>query len=67
MNALPTQSDELGASVRRLLADKRPDEKVVIIKADEAADYSAIMNAMDQLRAAGIEDMGLVADNPTEQ
>ncbi len=67
MNALQTQSDELGASVRRLLADKRPDEKVVIIKADEAADYSAIMNAMDQLRAAGIEDMGLVADNPTEQ
>ncbi len=67
MNALQTQSDELGASVRRLLADKRPDEKVVIIKADEAAEYSAIMNAMDQLRAAGIEDMGLVADNPTEQ
>ena len=65
MNALEVKADELGESIERLLEDKRPDEKVVIIKADEAADYSVIMDAMDQLRAAGIEDMGLVADNPT--
>jgi biopolymer transport protein ExbD len=34
----------------------------VLIKGDEDAQYSAIMDAMDQLRAAGIEDMGLITD-----
>jgi|SRR5688572_1008732 biopolymer transport protein TolR len=65
MNALPVAVDELGGSVKRLLEGKRPDEKIVLIKADEEADYRVIMEAMDQLRAGGIEDMGLVADNPT--
>jgi len=34
----------------------------VIIKADEDVEYSAVMDAMDALRAAGIEDMGLITD-----
>ena len=37
-------------------------ERIVIIKADEEAQYSAVMDAMDQLRSAGIEDMGLITD-----
>ena len=37
-------------------------EKVVIIKADEDVEYSAVMDTMDQLRMAGIEDMGLITD-----
>jgi biopolymer transport protein ExbD len=32
----------------------------VIIKADEDAQYSAVMAVMDSLRDAGIEDMGLI-------
>ena len=37
-------------------------EKIVLIKADEGVDYSAIMAAMDQLRQAGIEDIGLITE-----
>ena len=37
-------------------------EKIVIIKADEDVEYSAVMDTMDELRAAGIEDMGLITD-----
>ena len=37
-------------------------EKIVLIKADEGVDYSAVMAAMDQLRQAGIEDIGLITD-----
>ena len=34
----------------------------MIIKADIDAEYGSIMEAMDTLRAAGIEDMGLITD-----
>jgi biopolymer transport protein ExbD len=34
----------------------------VVIKADEEVEYGAVMAAMDQLRQAGIEDIGLITD-----
>ena len=40
-------------------------EKVVFIKADEAVDYGEVMATMDALRAAGIEDMGLITEKPS--
>ena len=38
---------------RTILEDKKADEKVVFIKADQGVDYGAVMATMDQLRAAG--------------
>ena len=55
---------QLGRVVRLLLEDKAPDEKVVLIKGDEGVDYRVVMATMDQLRAAGIEDMALVTEKP---
>ena len=37
-------------------------DRIVIIKADVDVEYSAVMDAMDELRASGIEDMGLITD-----
>lgn len=37
-------------------------EKIVLIKADQDAPYSAVMSAMDELRRAGIEDIGLITE-----
>ena len=37
-------------------------ERIILIKADEDARYSAVMDLMDELRASGIEDMGLITD-----
>ena len=34
----------------------------MLIKADEDAPYGKVMEAMDELRAAGIEDMGLITE-----
>ena len=56
--------DKLGEVVKTLLEDKSKDEKVVFIKADQGVDYGSVMAAMDQLRAAGIEDMGLITEKP---
>ena len=56
--------DKLGEVVKTLLEDKKQDEKVVFIKADQGVDYGSVMATMDQLRAAGIEDMGLITEKP---
>jgi biopolymer transport protein ExbD len=37
-------------------------DKVVLIKGDVDASYRTIMQAMDDLRAAGIENIGLITD-----
>jgi biopolymer transport protein ExbD len=60
LNARPIADEDLGDRVNDLLENKK--EKIVLIKADEQADYSAIMMAMDELRSAGIEDIGLIID-----
>ena len=60
LNAKFIATEELGKKVEEALKDKV--EKVVLIKADQDVDYSAVMSAMDQLHQAGIEDIGLVTD-----
>jgi biopolymer transport protein ExbD len=54
--------DDLISEVNRVLENKK--EKTVIIKADRAVEYSAVMEAMDSLRLGGIEDMGLITGTP---
>jgi biopolymer transport protein TolR len=56
------QKDDLINEVNRVLESKK--EKIVIIKADKDVEYGAVMEAMDQLRMGGIEDMGLITNTP---
>src|SRR5579872_3755712 len=51
LNAKPVLQEDLSNKITDILANQK--EKLVLIKADEAADYSYIMEAMDQLRKAG--------------
>jgi biopolymer transport protein TolR len=60
VNGLQVSKTDLGERVKRALEDKT--EKIVLIKGDQDASYSAIMEAMDNLRGAGIEDIGLITD-----
>ena len=60
VNAVQVQQNDLGRRIEQLLEEKK--EKIVIIKADEDVEYGAVMEAMDTLRAAGIEDMGLITE-----
>ncbi len=63
LNATPVREEELTQKVTESLESKK--EKVVLIKGDEDAPYSAIMATMDKLRAAQIENIGLVAEKRT--
>ena len=60
LNAKPIQEGELATKINELLENEK--EKIVLVKADEEVPYSAVMAAMDQLRQAGIEDIGLITD-----
>jgi biopolymer transport protein ExbD len=60
LNAKPVTEGEMATRLNELLENKK--EKVVLIKADEEVEYSAVMAAMDQLRNAGIEDIGLITE-----
>jgi biopolymer transport protein ExbD len=60
LNAKAVSEAELGTKVNEYLESKK--DKVVIIKADEEVEYGAVMAAMDGLRQAGIEDIGLITE-----
>jgi biopolymer transport protein TolR len=51
---------ELRVMVEEVMEGKK--ERVVLIKADQEVEYGAVMYAMDELRAAGIEDMALITE-----
>jgi len=60
LNGVPIQEGELQSKIQTLMETKK--EKIVLIKGDEEAPYSAIMNAMDRLREANIENIGLITE-----
>jgi biopolymer transport protein TolR len=61
LNGVEVRKEEMRQRLDAILETKK--EKLILIKADEDAPYSAIMDAMDQLRASGIEDVGLITDS----
>jgi biopolymer transport protein ExbD len=64
INGVEVRKEEMRSRLEAILETKK--EKLILIKADEDAPYSAIMDAMDQLRASGIEDVGLITDSKAQ-
>ncbi len=60
VNSVEVQGANLRRRIDEILADK--SDKIVIIKADQDVEYIAVRDTMDELRASGIEDMGLITD-----
>ena len=60
LNGVPIQEAELGTKVQTLMETRK--EKIVLIKGDEEAPYSSIMAAMDRLREANVENIGLITE-----
>jgi biopolymer transport protein ExbD/biopolymer transport protein TolR len=53
-----TAVSELGTQVREKLADK--PGKTIFVRADARAQYRAVEDAIDAVRTAGVEDVGLL-------
>jgi biopolymer transport protein TolR len=64
VDGLQVERSILADRVKTKLEDKT--ERIVLIKGDQDASYSAIMAAMDDLRKAGIEDIGLITERKTK-
>jgi biopolymer transport protein ExbD len=60
VNSIEVQFRDMQSRVSDILEGKK--ERIVVIKADEDAPYGKVMEAMDELRAVGIEDMGLITE-----
>ena len=62
VNFIPVPAADLVPHVQRALEDKQ--EKLVYVKGDKDAKYSAIMVAMDALNKAKIENIALITGDP---
>jgi biopolymer transport protein TolR len=60
LNSVEVPENALVQRVQDALETKKA--KIVLIKADEDAPYGRVMAAMDSLRKAQVEDMGLVTE-----
>jgi len=60
VNGLAVDKGSFADKVKTVLEDK--SEKIVLIRGDQDALYSAVMQAMDDLRKAGIENIGLITE-----
>src|SRR5215203_2567138 len=60
VNAIPAAPEDLVPRVQRAIEDKK--EKIVYLKGDKDAQYAAIMDAMDALRKAQIENIALITE-----
>ncbi len=64
INGLQVPKGEFVDRIKTLLEDKT--DRTVLIKGDQDASYAAIMQAMDYLHEAQIEDIGLITDPKTD-
>jgi biopolymer transport protein ExbD len=65
VNGKAVQEGQLRVRVEEALEQKA--QRLLIIRADEDTAYSSIMQAMDELRAAGLEDIALITERRTPQ
>ena len=57
---IPTPEPELLNAINRAL--ERKFERILLIKADQNAQYGTVMDVLDQLQRAGIENIALITE-----
>jgi biopolymer transport protein TolR len=60
VNGIEIPKPDVASRVKTVLEERT--ERVVLIRGDKDASYGAIMDAMDDLRKAQIEDIGLITE-----
>jgi biopolymer transport protein TolR len=53
---------DLGDKITKSMENKKPEERIVYIKSDVAANYGSVVEVINTVRQAGIDQIGLVAD-----
>lgn len=58
----PIDKGELKSRIEDRMANKQPSERIVYIKSDINAKYGDVVEAINTIRQAGVDQIGLVAD-----
>ena len=53
---------DLKDQISRAMENKKPEERIVYIKSDVGAQYGSVVEVINTIRQAGIDQIGLVAD-----
>jgi biopolymer transport protein ExbD/biopolymer transport protein TolR len=53
---------DLKDRITKAMENKQPEERIVYIKSDVKSDYGVVVDAINTIRQAGIDQIGLVAD-----
>ena len=64
VNGVSVPDADVRSRVEDIMEGKK--ERILLIKADEDAPYGRVMEVMDTLRAAGVEDMGLITERKAQ-
>ena len=60
----PVAADDLPNKVKDMLTNRL--DKTCYIKADQRAKYDLVVKVIDNLRAAGVDQVGLLTDKPND-
>ena len=60
----PVLADDLPSKVKDMLTNRL--DKTCYIKADQRAKYDLVVKVIDNLRAAGVDQVGLLTDKPND-
>jgi len=55
-------SADLADKIQKRMENKKPEERIVYLKSDINADYGSVVDVINSIRKAGIDQIGLVAD-----
>lgn len=58
----PKNKEELEPFIKRMMEKKQDNERIVYIKSDINVQYGSVVEAINIVRKAGIDKIGLVAD-----
>lgn len=65
INEVRVSVEELGEKLQRILNGRR--EREVYLKADKNITYGTVVRVMSEIKAAGVEKLGMVTIPPTEE
>jgi biopolymer transport protein TolR len=67
LNGVVVQNQaDITAQVKERLEDLPEGSRIVYLKADEGLPYSEVMKVMDLVRAAGVEEVALIAEKKVQ-
>jgi biopolymer transport protein TolR len=62
LGANPITLDDLSGKITTKMENKPESEKQVYLRADIRANYGKVMDVVDQIRAAGVSELGLLTE-----